>query len=68
MEFNPARKNRKAGGSMNWQRNISIPGYLDNVTGVYQTPRGYYVDDGDVEAFDRGFPPKEKLKLPGQVF
>ena len=25
-----------------------IPGYLDDVTGVYQTPQGYYVDDADV--------------------
>ena len=45
-----------------------IPGYLEDVTGVYQTPRGYYVDDADVEAFDRRFPPKQKLKLPGQIF
>ena len=45
-----------------------IPGYLDNVTGVYQTPAGYYVDDADVEEFDKEFPPKEKLKLPGQIF
>ena len=45
-----------------------IPGYLDDVTGVYQTPAGYYVDDADVEEFDRSFPPKEKLKLPGQIF
>ena len=45
-----------------------ILGYLDGVTGVYQTPRGYYVDDAEVEAFDRSFPPKEKLKLPGQIF
>ena len=45
-----------------------IPGYLDDVTGVYQTPQGYYVDDADVDAFDRDFPPKEKLKLPGQLF
>ena len=45
-----------------------IPGYLDDVTGVYQTPRGYYVDDADVEEFDRMFPPKVKLKLPGQIF
>ena len=44
------------------------PGYLDGITGVYQTPRGYYVDDADVEAFDRGFPPKTKLTLPGQLF
>ncbi len=45
-----------------------IPGYLDGITGVYQTPAGYYVDDADVEEFDRNFPPKEKLKLPGQIF
>ncbi|MBR1985611.1 MAG: N-acetyltransferase [Mogibacterium sp.] len=45
-----------------------IPGYLDGVTGVYQTPAGYYVDDADVEEFDKDFPPKEKLKLPGQIF
>ena len=45
-----------------------IPGFLNGVTGVYQTPRGYYVDDADVEAFDKTFPPKEKLKLPGQLF
>ena len=44
------------------------PGYLDGAAGVYQTPRGYYVDDAAVEAFDRGFPPKVKLKLPGQLF
>ena len=45
-----------------------IPGYLDDVTGVYQTPQGYYVDDADVEEFDKGFPAKVKLKLPGQIF
>ena len=45
-----------------------IPGYLDGITGVYQTPQGYYVDDADVEAFDQAFPPKVKLRLPGQLF
>lgn len=45
-----------------------IPGYLRGVTGVYQTPAGYYVDDKDVEEFDKAFPHKEKLKLPGQLF
>ena len=45
-----------------------IPGYLDDVTGVYPTPKGYYVDDKEVEELDRDFPPKEKLKLPGQIF
>ena len=43
-------------------------GYLDGITGVYQTPAGYYVDDADVEEFDKGFPPKEKKRLPGQLF
>ena len=45
-----------------------IPGYLDDVTGVYLTPQGCYVKDEEVEAFDLGFPPKEKQKLPGQIF
>ncbi|MBQ7687772.1 MAG: N-acetyltransferase [Clostridia bacterium] len=45
-----------------------IPGYLDGVTGIYQTPQGYYADDADVAAFDKTFPHKEKLKLPGQLF
>ncbi len=45
-----------------------VPGYLDGITGVYQTPKAYYVEDSDVDEFDRGFPPKQKLKLPGQLF
>ena len=45
-----------------------IPGYLDGITGVYQTPKGYYVDENAVEEFDRLFPQKEKLVLPGQLF
>ena len=44
------------------------PGFLDGVTGVYHTPQGYYVDETKAEDFDRNFPPKEKLKLPGQLF
>ena len=44
-----------------------IPGYLEGVTGVYRTPQGYYVSDAEVEDFDRAFPPKEKLRLPGQI-
>ena len=44
------------------------PGYLNGITGVYNTPKGYYVDDADVEEFDKGFPPKQKLELPGQLF
>ncbi len=45
-----------------------IPGYLSGVTGIYRTPQGYYVDDKDVEEFDKTFPPREKLRLPGQIF
>lgn len=45
-----------------------IPGYLDGVTGEYQTPQGYFVDEKAVEMFDKEFPKKEKLKLPGQLF
>jgi len=45
-----------------------IQGYLDGITGVYQTPQGYYVDDSDVEEFDMVFPTKQKLKLPRQLF
>ena len=45
-----------------------LPGYLRGVAGVYQTPLGYYVSEESVEQFDRGFPPKVKMKLPGQLF
>ena len=45
-----------------------VPGCLKGITGVYQTPKGYYVDDADVDAFDKEFPARERLKLPGQIF
>lgn len=45
-----------------------IPSFLAGITGVYQTPKGYYVDKDEVEEFDKSFPPKVKLKLPGQLF
>ncbi|MDD6061968.1 MAG: N-acetyltransferase [Oscillospiraceae bacterium] len=45
-----------------------IPGYLNGITGEYATPQGYFVDESEAEAFDRQFPPKEKLRLPGQIF
>lgn len=45
-----------------------IPGYLNGITGEYATPRGYFVDVGEAEEFDRQFPPKQKLKLPGHLF
>ncbi len=43
-------------------------GYLNGITGEYATPQGYFVDENEAEEFDKNFPPKEKLKLPGQLF
>lgn len=43
-------------------------GYLNGITGEYSTPQGYFVDENEAEEFDKNFPPKEKLKLPGQLF
>lgn len=45
-----------------------IPGYLNGITGEYKTPQGYFVDEAAAEEFDKQFPPKEKLKLSGQLF
>ncbi len=45
-----------------------IPGYLDGVTGEYATPVGYFVNEDEAEEFDKQFPPKEKLRLPTQLF
>ena len=44
------------------------PGYLNGVTGEYATPEVYLVDTEAAEKFDRAFPPREKHKLPGQLF
>ncbi|MFR2774433.1 MAG: GNAT family N-acetyltransferase [Anaerostipes sp.] len=44
-----------------------IPGYLNGVTGEYATPKGYFVDENEAEKFDKQFPYKEKLELPGQL-
>lgn len=44
------------------------PGFLDGVSGTYKDPAGYFVDEKEAEKFDASFPPKEKLKLPGQLF
>ena len=45
-----------------------IPGYLTGITGEYATPQVYFVDEAEAEDFDKRFPYKEKLKLPGQIF
>ena len=47
-----------------------IGGYLAGVTGVYGPPEGYFVAEREpeaFEAFDALFPPRVKLKLPGQL-
>lgn len=43
------------------------PHYLDDFSGTFKDPEGYLVGDEDVAAFDATFPPKAKLKLPGQL-
>ena len=45
-----------------------IPGYLDGITGEYTPPKGYFVNEAEAEEFDKAFAPKEKLRLPGQIF
>ena len=44
-----------------------ISGYLNDITGEYTPPQGYFVDETEAEQFDQQFPPKVKLKLPGQL-
>ena len=44
------------------------PGFLAGITGTYQDPEGYFVDKAEAERFDARFPPKEKKRLPGQLF
>lgn len=48
-----------------------IPGFLDGVSGTYKDPEGYLVckkNPDAFEAYEATFPPKQKLKLPGQLF
>jgi putative acetyltransferase len=44
------------------------PGFLTGVTGTYQDPEGYFVNEAEAERFDAQFTPREKQKLPGQLF
>ena len=47
------------------------PGFLDGISGTYKDPEGYFVCERDPEGFERfeaTFPPKQKLRLPGQLF
>lgn len=43
-------------------------GYLSGITGEYAPPQCYLVNEDEAENFDKAFPPKEKLKLEGQLF
>ena len=48
-----------------------ILGYLTGIIGEYTTPKGYAVCDehpNDFAVYEVGFPYKEKLQLPGQIF
>ena len=45
-----------------------VDGYLDGITGEYATPEAYLIDETEAEEFDKSFPYREKLKLPGQIF
>ena len=48
-----------------------IPGHLNGISGEYAPPAGYFAAEQnpeDFEKFDAQFPPKVKLKLPGQLF
>ena len=48
-----------------------VPGFLNSISGTYKDPDGYFVCERDPEGFERfeaTFPPKQKLKLPGQLF
>mgnify|MGYP002521128644 FL=1 len=45
-------------------------GFLDGISGTYKDPDGYFVCEKNpeaFEAFEATFPPKEKLRLPGQL-
>ena len=43
------------------------PQYFINLYTRYYVPQGYLVDEKQAEEFDEQFPPKERLKLPGQL-
>ena len=42
-------------------------GFFGEVKGTYTDPETYFVDEKEAEEFDKKFPPKQKLKLPGQL-
>ena len=44
------------------------PGFLYGVTGSCRESEGYSADSREVDTFDSTFSPKEKRKLPCQLF
>ncbi len=44
------------------------PKHLADIRDPYRVPAAYFVSEEEAEAFDRQFPPREKLHLPGQLF
>ena len=42
-------------------------GALEGVNGCFEDPPGYITDPEEVDRFDKCFPPKQKLRLPGQL-
>lgn len=45
-----------------------IPGYLEDITGEYATPKSYFVDEKEAEEFDQLFPNKEKKKYQDSYY
>ncbi len=46
-------------------------GYLNDASGTWADPEGYFICRKDPEGFEKfeaGFPPKEKRKMPGQLW
>lgn len=43
------------------------PEAFNGIEAWYRIPEGYLVDEKQAEEFDKQFPPKQKLRLPGQL-
>ncbi|MDY4468216.1 MAG: GNAT family N-acetyltransferase [Treponema porcinum] len=46
-------------------------GFLNGISGSYKDPEGYFVSQKNpavFEEYEKQFPQKEKLRLPGQIF
>ena len=43
-------------------------GFPDGISGEYVVPIGYLIEEEEAEKYDKAFPAKVKLKLPGQLW